>query len=107
MFSFPRRRGAAKGSRPVTARCSHLDSIQFIELPESIAGCEECHASGERWVPLRMCQSCGHIGCCDDSPNKHASAHAREIGHPIIRSAEPGENWSYCYVDGITFVVTR
>jgi uncharacterized UBP type Zn finger protein len=107
MFSFLRRRGAAKGSRPATAGCSHLDSIQFIELPEIIAGCEECLASGDRWVHLRMCQSCGHIGCCDDSPNKHASAHARAIEHPVIRSAEPGENWSYCYVDDITFVVNR
>jgi hypothetical protein len=79
----------------VIASCSHLDSIQFTELPESIAGCEECLASG------------GYIGCYDDSPSKHASAHARNIGHPVIRSAEPGEDWSYCYVDDVTFVLNR
>ena len=105
MFSFLRRRRGAESSRTVTTRCSHLDSIKFTELPESVAGCEECLASGGWWVHLRMCQSCGHIGCCDDSPSKHASAHARDIGHPVIRSAEPGEDWSYCYIDDITFVL--
>jgi uncharacterized UBP type Zn finger protein len=108
MFAFLRRqRTAAKGSGTVTATCSHLDSVKFTELPESIAGCEECLASRGWWVHLRMCHSCGHIGCCDDSPSKHASAHARDVGHPIIRSAEPGEDWSYCYVDDITFVFKR
>jgi uncharacterized UBP type Zn finger protein len=105
MFSFLRRWAAAKSSR--TTGCSHLDSIQFTELPEDIAGCEECLAIGAWWVHLRMCHCCGHIGCCDDSPNKHASAHARHTGHPIIRSAEPGEDWSYCYIDDITFVLDR
>ena len=66
----------------MTAGCSHLDSIQFTELPENIAGCEECLVSGSWWVHLRMCQSCGHIGCCDDSPNKHASAHFRTRATP-------------------------
>jgi hypothetical protein len=87
-----------------TAGCSHLGGILFTELPETIAGCEECLASGGRWVHLRMCQTCRHIGCCDGSPNRHASAHARIAGHPIIRSAEPGEDWSYCYIDDITIV---
>lgn len=105
MFSFRRRRAVAEG--PQTTGCSHLDSVRFIELPDNIAGCEECLASGDWWVHLRMCQSCGHIGCCDDSPNKHASAHVRHTGHPIIRSAEPGEDWSYCYIDDITFVLNR
>jgi uncharacterized UBP type Zn finger protein len=105
MFSFRRRRAAAERSR--TTGCSHLDSIQFTELREDIAGCKECLAIGGWWVHLRMCQSCGHIGCCDDSPNKHTSAHARHTGHPIIRSAEPGEDWSYCYIDDITFVLNR
>jgi uncharacterized UBP type Zn finger protein len=107
MFSFLRRRATAEGSRTVAAGCSHLDSIQFMDLPDSIAGCEECLASGDWWVHLRMCQLCGHIGCCDDSPNKHASAHARSTSHPVIRSAEPGENWSYCYVDDVTLVLDR
>jgi uncharacterized UBP type Zn finger protein len=81
------------------ASCAHLDSVVLLDLPQEIAGCEECLASGTRWVHLRMCQACGHIGCCDDSPERHASAHHRETGHPIVRSAEPGEDWSWCYVD--------
>ena len=91
----------------MTDSCSHLDTIKFIDLPERIAGCEECLASGGWWVHLRTCQSCGHIACCNDSPSKHATAHARRTGHPIIRSAEPGEEWSYCYLDDITFVLRR
>jgi uncharacterized UBP type Zn finger protein len=87
------------------ATCSHLDSIEILELPDPVAGCEECLASGMQWVHLRMCQTCGHIGCCDSSPNRHASAHARGTGHPIVRSAEPGEDWSWCYVDEVAFVV--
>jgi uncharacterized UBP type Zn finger protein len=83
--------------------CSHLDQIERIELPAEIAGCEDCLAIGGTWVHLRMCQSCGHIGCCDDSPNRHATAHFHQTSHPIIRSAEPGEHWSWCYVDEIAF----
>jgi hypothetical protein len=85
--------------------CTHLDQIEITELPAAIAGCEDCLAIGGRWVHLRMCQSCGHIGCCDSSPHRHASAHAREAGHPIIRSAQPDETWSWCYVDEVSFVV--
>jgi hypothetical protein len=86
--------------------CAHLDQIELLELPEAIAGCEDCLATGGTWLHLRMCQSCGHVGCCDSSPSRHASAHARASGHPIIRSAEPGETWSWCYVDEVAFVVT-
>ena len=85
--------------------CTHLDQIEVLDLPEPVAGCEECLASGGRWVHLRMCQTCGRIGCCDSSPGRHASRHASESGHPIARSAEPGEEWSWCYVDEIAFVV--
>jgi uncharacterized UBP type Zn finger protein len=88
-----------------TAECSHLDQIRVTELPVPIAGCEDCLATGSRWVHLRMCASCGKIGCCDSSPNRHASGHAQEAGHPIARSAEPGEDWSWCYVDEVAFVV--
>jgi len=91
----------------MSASCSHLDTIHVPNLPGSIAGCEDCLASGGWWVHLRMCQSCGRIGCCDSSPNRHATAHAREAGHPVIRSAEPGETWSYCYVDDVAFVLNR
>jgi uncharacterized UBP type Zn finger protein len=88
-----------------TAVCSHLDTIAFSKIPEEIAGCEECLKSGGRWVHLRMCMECGTIRCCDDSPNRHASKHAREASHPIIKSAESGENWSWCYVDEVAFVL--
>ena len=84
--------------------CAHLDQIQITELPEPVAGCEECLKIGSRWVHLRMCMTCGKIGCCDDSPNKHATAHFNEGGHPIIRSAEPGEDWSWCYVEEVAFL---
>jgi hypothetical protein len=84
--------------------CSHLDAIRVTSLPEPIAGCEECLKIGSGWVHLRMCMTCGQIGCCDSSPNRHASRHAATVGHPIARSAEPGEDWSWCYVDEVAFV---
>jgi uncharacterized UBP type Zn finger protein len=86
--------------------CSHLDEIEVTALPDDIEGCEECLKIGSTWVHLRMCMTCGKIGCCDSSPNKHATAHGRESGHPIIRSAEPGEDWSWCYVDNVAFTFT-
>ncbi len=85
--------------------CSHLETIAFRELPPSIAGCEDCLRIGASWVHLRMCTSCGGIRCCDDSPNRHASAHHRSSGHPIIRSAEWGENWFWCYEDDLAFAL--
>ena len=85
--------------------CTHLDQIEIVSLPESIAGCEECLKIGARWLHLRMCMTCGKIGCCDSSPNRHARKHAAEVGHPIARSAEPGEDWSWCFVDEVAFVV--
>jgi uncharacterized UBP type Zn finger protein len=86
--------------------CTHLDTVEFLELPADIAGCEECLKTGGRWVHLRMCHSCGHIGCCDNSPGRHATAHYNESGHALIRSAERGEDWSWCYVDELAFVLT-
>jgi uncharacterized UBP type Zn finger protein len=85
--------------------CTHLDHVQILELPESVDGCEECLATGGKWLHLRICLECGRVGCCDDSPNKHATAHAHEGGHPIIRSLEPGENWSWCYLDDVGMVI--
>jgi CPA2 family monovalent cation:H+ antiporter-2 len=79
--------------------CSHLDTVEFLEPPAHIDGCEECLKMGSRWVHLRMCMNCGHIGCCDSSPNKHATAHHFASGHPLVTSAEPGESWSWCYDD--------
>jgi hypothetical protein len=87
------------------AICSHLDQIEMTALPRDIEGCEECLKIGSGWVHLRMCMTCAKIGCCDSSPNKHATAHAGESGHPIIRSAEPGEDWSWCYVDNVAFTL--
>ena len=69
--------------------------------PRTPKGCEECLATGSRWVHLRLCLSCGHVGCCDSSPGKHATAHYRKTKDPIVRSFEPGEDWGYCYVDDV------
>jgi hypothetical protein len=80
--------------------CEHLDAIDAVK-PASAHECEECVAIGGRWVHLRTCQTCGGTRCCDSSPNKHASRHARESGHAVIASAEPGEQWLYCYPDEI------
>jgi uncharacterized UBP type Zn finger protein len=85
--------------------CAHLDQVQVTELPEQIAGCEECLKIGGTWVHLRQCLSCGKIGCCDNSPNRHATAHFHEEAHPLIRSAQPGEDWSWCYLDEKAFVL--
>ena len=85
----------------MTAACTHTGSIQLTQLPPDIPGCEDCLRTGDRWLHLRMCMTCGHIGCCDSSPNRHARGHAETSGHPIIRSAEPGEGWSYCFLDDV------
>jgi hypothetical protein len=87
-----------------TPGCTHLDQVQVTELPESVAGCEDCLRTGEKWLHLRICVTCGHVGCCDDSPNRHATAHTRASSHPIIRSLEPGEEWCWCYVDELAFI---
>jgi len=87
--------------------CSHLDQVVLLDPPEEIAGCEECLRIGSRWLHLRMCQTCGKVICCDSSPNRHASRHAREAAHPVARSVEPGEDWSWCYVDEVMFVLGR
>jgi hypothetical protein len=78
--------------------CGHLRAIATVKAPERPV-CEECTKTGDGWVHLRTCQSCGVTLCCDSSPNRHASAHARAIGHPVIASAERGERWLYCYPD--------
>jgi uncharacterized UBP type Zn finger protein len=85
------------------AECTHLESVKVLDAPAEIAGCEECLELGMSWVHLRMCQECGHIGCCDNSIGKHATGHFESTGHPIIRSVQPGETWSWCYVDELMF----
>ena len=77
--------------------CSHLKQIK-VETTQSHE-CEECIKMGDRWVHLRLCLTCGHVGCCDSSKNKHATKHFRGTSHPLIRSIEPGERWTWCYVD--------
>ncbi len=84
-----------------TIICSHLDLIQDVEAHSK--GCEQCLAMGDTWVHLRLCKICGHVGCCDDSKNKHASKHFQQTGHPIMQSIEPGENWMWCFVDHVAF----
>jgi uncharacterized UBP type Zn finger protein len=79
--------------------CSHLEEAAGKEARPRTKGCEECLQTGDSWVHLRLCEACGHVGCCDDSKNKHATAHFRSTSHPVIRSFEPGESWRYCYVD--------
>jgi uncharacterized UBP type Zn finger protein len=81
--------------------CTHLEHVRITQLPAEVEGCEDCLATGGVWLHLRICLECGHVGCCDDSPNRHATAHARATTHPIIRSLEPGEDWAWCYVDEV------
>jgi hypothetical protein len=78
--------------------CSHIASIKEVRHPHDLV-CEECVKTGDDWVHLRTCQQCGVTLCCDSSPNRHASKHARADGHPVIASAQPGERWLYCYAD--------
>ena len=82
--------------------CTHLDTIKDVE--PSSDGCEDCLRIGGSWVHLRMCMACGHVGCCDNSPNRHATAHWHgNPDHPLIRSYEPGEDWWWCYPDELIF----
>lgn len=79
--------------------CTHVDQIMVTGTDKDY--CEECVKIGSPWVHLRMCLTCGHVGCCDSSPNKHASNHFRHTGHPLVRSIQPGETWIWCYVDEV------
>jgi len=89
----------------MSEQCSHLDQVAVTELLVAVDGCEECLRDGGKWLHLRICLSCGHVGCCDDSPNRHATAHHHETSHPIIHSLEPGEEWCWCYLDEVAFVL--
>lgn len=81
--------------------CEHIGELGHRPVTPSAAGCEDCLRNGTWWVHLRLCQTCGHVGCCDESPNKHATAHFHATGHPVVRSFEPGESWSWCFVDEV------
>ncbi len=84
--------------------CTHLDQID-LDAGARAGGCEECLASGGHWMHLRRCAVCGHIGCCDSSPGKHARQHWQETGHAVVQSFEPGEDWMYCFADDVVFEV--
>src|SRR5947208_15152447 len=85
--------------------CTHLDHVR--DVTPRTKGCEECLKMGARWVHLRLCRSCGHVGCCDSSRHKDATAHFQATGHPIVQSLEPGENWNWCYVDQMVVAVAE
>ncbi|MGQ0539835.1 MAG: ubiquitin carboxyl-terminal hydrolase 14 [Gemmatimonadaceae bacterium] len=83
-----------------TTQCPHVAQIRAVQ-PRTPQGCEECLQMNGTWVQLRLCLSCGHVGCCDSSSNKHATKHFHATAHPVIRSFQPGENWAWCYVDEV------
>lgn len=83
----------------MTDPCAHAGAAIIRSVMRPAVGCEDCMRTGGRWLHLRECLTCGHVGCCDSSPNKHASAHFHQTGHPIISSAERGETWCWCYID--------
>ncbi len=101
---------AARGARangyasPMSSvPCQHLASVQILEAPDEVDGCETCLAEGGSWIHLRMCMTCGEVGCCDDSPGQHARKHAEAQSHPVIRSIEIGEAWCYCHEEDVVF----
>jgi uncharacterized UBP type Zn finger protein len=85
------------------SKCNHTEAIKVVANREGVKGCEECLETGDLWVSLRMCLTCGHVGCCDSSPNRHARRHWQTSGHPIIQSVEPGETWAWCFADETYF----
>lgn len=87
--------------------CTHLDTIEITKLPAAVDGCEDCLREGGVWLHLRICLHCGHVGCCDDSPGRHASRHAAGDEHPLIRSLEPGEEWCWCFVDELAMNIPQ
>jgi uncharacterized UBP type Zn finger protein len=82
--------------------CTHLANLP--DITPSASGCEDCLKTGDHWVHLRMCLTCGYIGCCNDSKNKHATRHFHETHHPVVVSFEPGEDWLWCYEDELLFI---
>ena len=86
------------------SNCPHIEAIESLKQPKAHE-CEECVKIQARWVHLRTCQTCGVTLCCDSSPNRHASRHAEQEGHPVLRSVEPGEEWSWCVIDEFAFVI--
>jgi hypothetical protein len=94
--------GDADGE-PVDRSCTHLGTIAEVEA-HTPGACEDCIREGSEWVHLRLCLECGHVGCCDNSPRRHATAHWHSSSHPIVRSVEPGEEWGWCYPDELVLI---
>ena len=82
-------------------KCDHVDQIKIVANRDGIQGCEDCLKIGTSWVHLRMCLSCGHVGCCDSSTDRHARQHFTDTRHAIIQSVEPGEKWGWCFLDEV------
>jgi CPA1 family monovalent cation:H+ antiporter len=95
--------GGVDEDGPPDRVCGHLGTITDV-APTSADGCEDCLRERTRWVHLRACLQCGHVGCCDNSPRRHATAHWHATAHPLIRSVEPGEDWAWCYADDLFLV---
>jgi uncharacterized UBP type Zn finger protein len=88
----------SKDNNIVVTECDHLKSVN-PDIQGNTGGCEECEKIGSDWVHLRLCLTCGHVGCCDNSKNKHGTKHFESTKHPMIRSFEQGEYWKWCYID--------
>ncbi|WP_280834728.1 UBP-type zinc finger domain-containing protein [Mycolicibacterium frederiksbergense] len=94
------RRSRRREQNPASSTCVHLDTEVTEPQPLTPGRCQECEELGESsWAHLRMCMTCGHVGCCDSSPLQHATKHFHQTSHPVMRSAEPGESWRWCYID--------
>jgi hypothetical protein len=102
-MTTPRYAVADPEGNPTDVPCAHLDTIADV-TPSTTRGCEDCLREGSRWLHLRECLQCGHVGCCDDSPRKHATAHFHSTQHPVMRSFEPGEEWGWCFPDQLVLV---
>jgi uncharacterized UBP type Zn finger protein len=85
--------------------CEHIQEAKDLEPSKRV--CEDCIKTGDRWVHLRICLTCGHVGCCDSSKNRHATKHFHASNHPLVRSIEPGETWGWCYVDEVEYDLAR
>jgi len=90
---------ASDTSIDITDPCAHVSQARIHAVTRPARGCEDCMKIGAQWVHLRQCLTCGHVGCCDSSPNKHATAHFKSTQHPVMASLQPGERWAWCYVD--------
>jgi uncharacterized UBP type Zn finger protein len=103
MSGLPRYQPVTESGQIDDGLCSHTSEISQ-PVPEQPAGCEDCLREGSRWVHLRVCLSCGHVGCCDSSPRRHATGHWKQTGHHVMASAEPGEDWAWCFEDEVGLV---